>query len=76
LICVGDTKYNGAVTLFMVTETPASDFGSGTAEAEAVCGARFVPKIDISIPGAAPAENDAPFTIPPTLIVGPVFGVT
>jgi SAM-dependent methyltransferase len=48
--------------LLNCTETPAIDMGSGIADAEAVLGARFEPKMETSEPGVTGLAKLAPLT--------------
>ncbi len=52
LICPGETKKIGAETPSTVTEVPASSYGNGSPEAEAVPPAKLSPKIAAIEPGA------------------------
>src|SRR4051794_6827672 len=51
--CEDETNSTGAAMPFTAAETPPSEYGLGLAVvASAVVFARFLPKMDISIPGA------------------------
>ncbi len=71
LICVGETKSNGAKTLLLKrTETLARDVGKGIWPASAIWGARLTPKIEMSAPGATGAVKLAALTMPPEFTTG------
>src|SRR5664280_1071007 len=70
LIWVALTKSSGARIPPMLTDVPFSETGNGVAVALPSPAARFVPKIEISDPGAMEGSELKAFTTPPEATAG------